>query len=233
MGSKSGGGGGGGGNKGYQGPKGPVAPPSVQDKKTNQKRSQRIIENTVQSITRKQTADPTRMQGGADSTAVWKTVSMQQGNFVKDSRGNPVRGRDGKIVMTSKGRQQYEQAMSRIPLTRAQVESQRKFMNVASLPLMFVPGGGLLRSAVVGNFDTAYQRGGNTVMTYGKGNLLSQDEQNTIATNMQQQEMNKPVAPVDLSTRPRKAPSRMNLLDKTFAKFFGGGNLLGTGGGKL
>lgn len=232
MGSKSGGSSGGGGNN-NQPRKQLNDKPIYQDRiiRSNKKaRSYVAKENKISEITKKQIADPTRMQGGADSSAVWRTVSMKPGNYVRDSQGNPIRTKSGKVVMTSAGRKEYNQAMSRIPLTKAQVDSQQKFMKVASLPLMFVPGGGLLRSAAVGNFDKAYQRGGNQVFTYGKGNLLSQAEQNTIATSMQEAELGRQVDPVDLSKRPKKAKRNMNLLDKITSSIFGGGNLLGSGG---
>jgi hypothetical protein len=233
-GRSSGSSGGGGNNKSPQQPRKQLKDkPIYQDaiiRGNKSARSYVATENKISEITKKQIADPTRMQGGADSDAVWRTVSSKPGNFVTDSKGNPLRTSSGKAVMTSKGRKEYNQAMSRIPLTKAQVDSQRKFMSVASLPLMFVPGGGLLRTAAVGNFDKTFQRGGNQMATYGKGNLLSQDESNEIATMMQEAELGRQVDTVDLSKRPKKAKRNMNLLDRTFATLFGGGNLLGTGG---
>ena len=111
--------------------------------------------------------------------------------------------------------------MKRIPLSAAQVESQRKFSNIITLPLMLLPGGGLIRAGVRSNFKNASTVGGSNVMTYGKGNLLTQDEANYIASQQETVKQNRPVT-VDLNKRKRKG----NLLTRVVGEAFGvGGNL--------
>jgi hypothetical protein len=216
MGSKSSSSGGNNNNKGYQGPKGPVAPPSIQTKKVNKMRDARIIENTVQDITRKQIKDPTRFKGSQDSAQVWNTVSMRTGNYATDSKGRPIRTSSGKIVMTSKGRKEYENAMRRIPLSKKQVESQHKIAKVLTLPLMLIPGGGLIRADIVNKQKDNVFKGGSTMSTYGGKNLLSDAEINKIARQQEEVISNKPIAPINVRSRKKKS-----LLSTIFGKTVG------------
>ena len=221
MGSKSGSSGNGGNNRGYQGPKGPVAPPSVQTKKVNKQRDARIIENTVQDITRKQISDPNRFQGSKDSKAVWNTVSMRKGNYVTDSRGRPMRTSSGQIVMTSAGRKAYDNAMRRIPLSKKQYESQKKITNILTLPLMLLPGGGLIRAGAKHSMNQSSFNYGNKVMTYGGTNLLSDEERNKLARQQMEVVENRPMPKFDLKKRKKKS---------LLATLLGSGEKLGTRG---
>ena len=58
-------------------------------------------------------------------------------------------------------------------------------------------------------------------MTYGQGNLLTQDEANYIASQQETVKQNRPVT-VDLSKRKRKG----NLLTQMFGEAFGAGGSL-------
>jgi hypothetical protein len=184
-------------------------------------RSYVATENKISEITKKQVNNPNRMQGSQDSQAILRTVGMKPGNYVTDRKGNAIRDSKGNPVLTSKGRKEKDAAMRRIPLSAAQVESQRKISNIITLPLMLVPGGGLIRAGVRSNFRNATTKGGNKVMTYGKGNLLTQDEANYIASQQETVKQNRPVT-VDLSKRKRKG----NLLTRIVGEAFGVGGSL-------
>ena len=218
MGRSSGSSGGGNNNnKGYQGPKGPVAPPSIQTPKVNKQRYDRIVENTVQSITKKQTSDPTRMQGSADRKAVTKSVAMRPGNYVTDSKGMPMMTKSGNVVLTSKGRKEVDRNMRRIPISKAQYESQKKISNVMTIPLMLVPGGGLIRAGIKNKQQNNVFEGGSVVSTYGGENLLSDAERNAVASAQTGKE-------VDLRSRKKKT-LLSTVFDSTVGKLGVGGNL--------
>ena len=147
-----------------------TAPPIYEDRIIRQDpkaRSEVRTENTIQKITKAQIKDPTRMKGSSDSKAVWSSVSSKPGNFVTDSKGNPVRTSSGSVVMTKAGRKEYNQAMRRIPLSKAQYDSQKKISNIITLPLMLVPGGGLVRAGIKTNQKNNVFEGGGTISTYG------------------------------------------------------------------
>tara|TARA_R100000742_G_C4243980_1_gene63175 strand:- start:159 stop:815 length:657 start_codon:yes stop_codon:yes gene_type:complete len=218
MGRSSGSSGGGNNNnKGYQGPKGPVAPPSIQTKKVNKLRHDRIVENTVQAITKKQTSDPTRMQGSADRKAVEKAVGMRPGNYVVDSKGMPLRTKSGNLVLTSKGQKEVKANMRRIPLSKAQFESQKKISNVLTIPLMLIPGGGLIRAGIKNKQQNNVFEGGKIVSTYGGENLLSDAERDAVASA----QAGKPV-----TLRSRKKKTLLStVFDSTAGKLGVGGNL--------
>jgi len=218
MGRSSGSSGGGNNNnKGYQGPKGPVAPPSIQTPKVNKQRYDRIVENTVQSITKKQTSDPTRMQGSADRKAVTKSVAMRPGNYVTDSKGMPMMTKSGNVVLTSKGRKEVDRNMRRIPISKAQYESQKKISNVMTIPLMLVPGGGLIRAGIKNKQQNNVFEGGSVVSTYGGENLLSDAERNAVASAQTGKE-------VDLRSRKKKT-LLSTVFDSTVGKLGVGGKL--------
>lgn len=204
-------------NRGYQGPKGPVAPPSIQTPKVNKQRYDRIVENTVQSITKKQTSDPTRMKGSADRKAVTKAVSMRPGNYVVDSKGMPLRTKSGGIVLTSKGQKEVKANMRRIPISKAQYDSQKKISNVMTIPLMLVPGGGLIRAGIKNKQQNNVFEGGSIVSTYGGENLLSDAERNAVAS----QQAGKAV---DLRSRKKKT-LLSTVFDSTVGKLGVGGKL--------
>tara|TARA_B100000029_G_scaffold117531_2_gene110744 strand:- start:10664 stop:11356 length:693 start_codon:yes stop_codon:yes gene_type:complete len=171
------------------------------------------IQNTTQDITKKQIANPNRMKGGDDSRRVWDAVASKAGNFVTDKFGNAIRTKKGSIVMTSKGKKEYEAEMSRIPLSQAQVKSQRKFVNIMSIPLMFVPGGGLISSAMRHNLKQTHYEGGQKVFTYKKGSELTQEEMNEIATETAKAQGKDVEGTIDLTKRKKKT---------IFTKIFGG-----------
>ena len=226
MGSKSGSSGGGGSNN--NSPKQPRK--QLQDKPIYTDaiirgdagaRSYVATENKISEITKKQVNNPNRFKGSEDSRSITATVGLKPGNFVTDSKGRPITDSKGNRVLTSKGRAEKNAAMKRIPLSASQVESQSKVANIITLPLMLLPGGGLIRAGVRSNFKNATTKGGNRVMTYGQGNLLTQDEANYIASQQETVKQNRPVT-VDLSKRNRKG----NLLTQMFGEAFGAGGSL-------
>ena len=109
------------------------------------------------------------MKGSDDSRRVWDAVASKKGNYVMDSKGNAIRTKSGSIVMTRRGRKEYEAEMSRIPLSQAQVKSQQKFVNIMSIPLLFVPGGGIIGGAMRSNLKRNHYAGGDKVFTYKGG----------------------------------------------------------------
>lgn len=175
------------------------------------------IQNTTQDITKKQIANPNRMKGSDDSRRVWDAVANRKGNFVTDSKGNALRTKSGSIVMTSKGRKEYEAEMSRIPLSEAQVKSQQKFVNIMSIPLMFVPGGGIVGSAMRNNMKRNHYAGGDKVFTYKGGTELTQAEKNEIATETMKAQGKQVEGQVDLKKRKPKG----NFLTRMFTNVFG------------
>ena len=175
------------------------------------------LQNTVQDITKKQIANKTRMKGSEDSRRVFNAVASKEGNYVKDSKGNALRTRSGSIVMTSKGRKEYEAEMSRIPLSEAQVKSQQKFVNIMSIPLLFVPGGGLVGSHMRNTMKRTHYEGGDKVFTYKKGTELSQAEMNEIATETMKAQGKEVEGQVDLTKRKRKG----NFLTRMVGDVFG------------
>jgi len=185
-------------------------------------RSEVRTENVISNITNKQIKNPNRMKGGADSTAVWSSVSSKPGNYVSDSKGNPIRTSSGKVVMTSKGRKEYESAMGRIPISKAQYDSQKKISNILSIPLMFVPGGGLIRAGMKNQQQNNVFQGGGNLTTYGGGrNNLTNAEANLIARQQQEVIQNRPMPEVDLKKRKRKS-----LLSTVTGGKLGSGGLL-------
>lgn len=188
-------------------------------------RSEVRTENTISSITKKQISDPTRMQGGADSKSVWSSVSSKPGNFVTDSSGNPVRTGSGSVVMTSAGRKEYESAMGRIPISKAQYDSQKKITNILSLPLIAVPGGGLIRAGIKNQQQNNVFEGGGRMSTYGGGrNNLTDAEANQIARQQQEVINNRPMPEVNL--RSRKKTSLLSTIFGNFGKLGKQGGLL-------
>lgn len=185
-------------------------------------RSEVRTENVISAITKKQIANPNRMKGGADSSAVWSSVSSKPGNYVTDSKGNPMRTSSGKVVMTSAGRKEYEKAMGRIPISKAQFESQKKMTNILTLPLIAVPGGGLIRAGVKNTQQNNVFEGGGRLSTYGGGkNNLTDAEANEIARQQQEVINNRPIPEVDLRSRKKKS---------LLSTIFGGFQKLGSGG---
>lgn len=168
-------------------------------------RSEVRTENVISKITKEQISNPNRMKGRQDSAAVWSSVSSKPGNYVTDRRGNPIRTSSGKVVMTSKGRKEYKQAMRRIPLSKAQYDSQRKMTNILTLPLMLVPGGGLLRVAAKNKMAQSSFNYGNKVMTYGGGDNLTDAEANLIARQQMEVIEGRPMPEVNLKKRKRKS----------------------------
>ena len=175
------------------------------------------LQNTVQDITKKQIANKTRMKGSEDSRRVFNAVASKEGNYVKDSKGNALRTRSGSIVMTSKGRKEYEAEMSRIPLSEAQVKSQQKFVNIMSIPLLFVPGGGLVSGAMRSNLKRNHYAGGDKVFTYKGGTELTQAEMNEIATETMKAQGKEVEGQVDLKKRKPKG----NFLTRMASEMFG------------
>ena len=183
------------------------------------------LQNTVQDITKKQIANKTRMEGSDDSRRVFNAVASKEGNYVKDSKGNAIRTRSGSIVMTSKGRKEYEAEMSRIPLSEAQVKSQQKLVNIMSIPLLFVPGGGLVGGAMRRNMKRNHYAGGDKVFTY-KDSELTQAEKNEIATETMKARGVEVDEQVDLTKRKRKGNFLTRMVGDVFGvnQSFTGGN---------
>jgi hypothetical protein len=185
-------------------------------------RSEVRTENEISRITKEQIQNPNRMEGRKDSKAIATSVAMKPGNFVTDRRGNPIRTSSGSIVMTSKGRKEYKQAMGRIPLSKAQFESQKKISNILSLPLMLVPGGGLIRAGMKNKQQNNVFQGGGNLSTYGGGrNNLTDAEANLIARQQQEVIQNRPMPEVNLKKRKRKS-----LLSTVTGGKLGSGGLL-------
>ncbi len=183
------------------------------------------LQNTVQDITKSQIANPSRMKGSDDSKRVWSAVASKDGNYVKDSKGNAIRTKSGSIVMTSRGRKEYEAEMSRIPLSEAQVKSQQKFVNIMSIPLLFVPGGGIVGSAMRNNMKRNHYAGGDKVFTYKGDTELTQAEMNEIATETLKAQGKEVEGQVDLKKRKPKG----NFLTRMVGNVFGAKQSL-TGG---
>lgn len=183
------------------------------------------VQNTTQAITKQQIANPNRMKGSDDSRRVWDAVASKKGNYVTDSKGNALRTKSGSIVMTRQGRKEYEAEMSRIPLSEAQVKSQQKLLNIASIPLMFVPGGGIVGSAMRNNMKRNHYAGGDKVFTYKQGSELTQAEKNAIATETMKAQGKEVEGTVDLKKRKPKG----NFLTRMFSDVFGAKQNLGGG----
>ena len=184
------------------------------------------VQNTVQAITKQQIANPNRMKGSDDSRRVWDAVASKKGNYVMDSKGNALRTKSGSIVMTRQGRKEYEAEMSRIPLSEAQVKSQQKLLNIASIPLMFVPGGGIIGSAMRNNMKRNHYAGGDKVFTYKGGTELTQAEMNEIATETMKAQGKEVEGTVDLKKRKPKGNFLTRMISDTFGakQNLGGGN---------
>ena len=219
MGSSSGSSGGGGGSSRNKPRVNLTSAPIYEDAiiRGNKKALNEVrLQNTVQDITKQQIANPNRMQGTEDSARVWDAVAKKEGNYVKDSKGNAIRTKSGSIVMTGKGRKEYEAEMSRIPLSEAQVKSQQKFVNIASIPLLFVPGGGIVGSAMRNNMKRNHYAGGDKVFTYKKGSELTQAEMNEIATETMKAQGKEVEGQVDLTKRKRKGNFLTNMVGDLF-----------------
>lgn len=175
------------------------------------------LQNTVQDITKTQIANPSRMKGGDDSKRVWSAVASKKGNYVTDSKGNAIRTKSGSIVMTSRGRKEYEAEMSRIPLSEAQVKSQQNIVNIMSIPLLFVPGGGIIGSAMRNNMKRNHYAGGDKVFTYKGDTELTQAEMNEIATETMKAQGKEVEGQVDLKKRKPKG----NFLTRMVSGVFG------------
>ena len=174
------------------------------------------LQNTVQDITKQQIANPNRMKGKDDSRRVWDAVASKKGNYVTDSKGNALRTKSGSIVMTRRGRKEYEAEMSRIPLSEAQVKSQQKFVNIMSIPLLFVPGGGIVGGAMRSNLKRNHYAGGDKVFTYQKGSELTQAEMNEIATETMKAQGKEVEGQVDLKKRKPKGNFLTRMVSETF-----------------
>ena len=224
MGNSSGSSGGGGNNNR---PRASISqPPVYQDRIIRQSpkaRSYVATENKINEITRKQISNPNRMKGSEDKKAITSTVAIKPGNYVTDSKGMPVRTKSGSVVLTSKGKKEVDNAMRRIPLSKAQYESQKKVSNIISLPLMLVPGGGLIRAGIKNKQQNTVFEGGKNIPTYGGKSLISKDEANIIERQRLENLNNKPMPEVDLSKRKRK--SVLSTIFEPFGKLGSGGLL--------
>lgn len=195
--------------------KGPVAPPSVQTKKVNKLRDRRIVDINVRDITKKQINEPTRMQGGADHKQVWNAVAKGLGNVIRNKKGMPIKDSSGQYILNSKGKREFDKAMKRVPLSQAQRESQTKAMSIISLPLFFVPGGGLIRRAAINRMKDQ-----DRIFTYGGGEL---SEEQVAEIKAQKAEKG---APPGTKVK-RTIPKRKTFIDYAFGK---PNQALGTGG---